>query len=105
VNYGCQIQDIGSTDITQLIQDVNVPVLFITGQLDQIASPEMSRAVSESMHRAWCAEIAGGTHYCMQECPEIVIDLIEVFFESPHDFVYDSEEVTVHRRGGAPPAG
>jgi hypothetical protein len=41
----------------------------------------------------------------MQECPEIVIDLIEVFFESPHDFVYDSEEVTVHRRGGAPLAG
>ncbi len=27
------------------------------------------------------------------------------FFESPHDPVCESEEVTVHRRGGAPPPG
>lgn len=100
VNYSRQITDLSSYDITAVVRETTAAVLLIAGQLDQVASAEMSRAISSILRNAECIEIIGGTHYCMQENPELVADLVEAFFEGGGGLEDIGAEVIRHREAG-----
>jgi len=82
-NYSRQVVDYMTYDIAAALKQVAIPVLFIGGELDQIASPGMSRAVSRRLPVGRYVEIRGGTHYSLFENADLVAGVIERFFESP----------------------
>jgi pimeloyl-ACP methyl ester carboxylesterase len=70
-----------------------VPTLLLSGENDRISSPGMSKAVAERLPDARYDEIAGGTHYCLYENPEWVIDTLEHFFAARQDFRREAESL------------
>ncbi|OJH39896.1 alpha/beta fold hydrolase [Cystobacter ferrugineus] len=84
-NYSLQVLAEASRDITSLLGKVTAPVLLISGELDQIVSPELSRLVAERLPDAHSVQLRGATHYCLHENAEQLIDLVERFFESPRN--------------------
>lgn len=93
VNYSLQVVNYLSHDVGPALATLEVPVLFISGQYDRISSPVMSRAVAKQMPCAYYREVVGGTHYCLYETPEVVIDLVERFFEAPRSFEFSHPEI------------
>ncbi|ATB37954.1 hydrolase [Cystobacter fuscus] len=85
-NYSLQVLAEASRDITSLLGKVTAPALLISGELDQIVSPELSRLVAERLPAAHSVQLRGATHYCLHENAELLIDLVERFFESPRNF-------------------
>jgi len=82
-NYSHQVIDYMSYDIAPTLASIQVPVLLVGGELDEIASPAMSKAVSKRLPNGRYAEIRGGTHYGLFENAEMVANLVERFFASP----------------------
>jgi pimeloyl-ACP methyl ester carboxylesterase len=85
LQYSLQVVDYLSHDIGPALSSVKAPALLISGQLDTISSPGMSKAVTERLPDARYGEIAGGTHYCLYENPARMIDLLERFFAAPRE--------------------
>ncbi|HEX5747349.1 MAG TPA: alpha/beta hydrolase [Archangium sp.] len=85
-HYSLQVLEESSRDITPLLGKVTAPALLISGELDQIVSPELSRRVAERLPAAHSVQLRGATHYCLHENAEQLIGLVERFFESPRNF-------------------
>jgi pimeloyl-ACP methyl ester carboxylesterase len=83
VNYTRQLIDFWSYDARAEAKRVRAPVLMISSEYDQIASPEMSRAAARHLPTARLVQVQGATHYCLYDRPELIAELIEVFFENP----------------------
>ncbi len=95
VRYADQLLDFWSYDALDAAREVRVPALFVGAELDRIASPARLRAAARCVPGARYAEIAGGTHYCLHDRPDLVTALVS-------DFVAD---VTQHSSAGGGPAG
>ncbi|WP_458745336.1 alpha/beta fold hydrolase [Candidatus Nitrosocosmicus sp. T] len=61
------------------IQDIDKPVLVITGTEDITSPPINSLKIAEKIPGAWLIQIQGGGHGVMQQYPDIVDDIIETF--------------------------
>jgi len=83
LNYARQILDFLAHDSNSSLPRVSVPALLIASELDQIASPEMSRAAARILPRSWYLQVAGASHYCLFDRPELVGHLIERFLRNP----------------------
>ena len=62
----------GEHSAEDLLEQVDVPVLIISGERDTITPPEVSRAMAEAMPRAEHFVVPGGTHVAPLEQRELV---------------------------------
>jgi len=85
-NYAKQVIDFWEHDISSLLPRVQVPVLTISGECDKIASPQMSRAVSDLIPGAKFLEVSGGSHYLHYEKHELITEIIDGFLKHTWDF-------------------
>jgi|GEM_PF-1639722 len=81
VCYARQLLDFWSYDISDLAKNVRIPTLFITSELDTIASSASSDAVHQLIPNSIYVEIQGATHYPHYEQPELLLDLLSFFIQ------------------------
>lgn len=93
VNYTRQLIDFWSYDTATDAQQVRAPVLLICSENDQIASPEMSRVAARQIPTAQLIQVQGATHYCLYDRPDLIAQLIEIFFENPDGLENSDGEV------------
>lgn len=69
------------SDSVELLRETNVPVLFIFGDSDTYASPEMISNVVTSLPNAVCKVISGVGHNSFIEDPQKVLDILLPFLQ------------------------
>ena len=79
VNYARQILEFWNHDVSKLFENVRVPVLFITGECDRIASPRMAQAAAQLIPGARYVEVKGGSHYLQFEKHSLTASIIDQF--------------------------
>jgi len=79
VNYARQILDFWNHDASELFAGVRVPVLFITGEYDRIASTGMAQTAAQLIPGARYMEIKGGSHYLQYEESSLTARIIKLF--------------------------
>jgi pimeloyl-ACP methyl ester carboxylesterase len=79
VNYAGQILDFWQHDASELFENVRVPVLFVTGEYDRIASPRMAQAAAQLIPDASYVEVKGGSHYLQYEKYSLTACLVDQF--------------------------
>ncbi len=68
-------------DASQVLPDVDVPVLIIAGERDLMTPPEVTTRMIEEMPRAELFVVPDGSHYCLLEQPELVAGRVERFID------------------------
>ena len=66
-------------DPTDRLDDVDVPVLVLSGDADAIVPPEDSRAVASALPSARYEELPGCGHLIHEECPAAVVASIDAW--------------------------
>ena len=79
VNYARQILEFWNHDASKLFENVRVPVLFISGECDRIASPRMAQAAARLIPGARYVELKGGSHYLQFEKYSLTACIIDQF--------------------------
>lgn len=79
LNYVRQLMDFWSYDALEKAELVKVPVLLVSSEYDEIASPEASEEFANLLPSAWRVHIPGATHYCLYDRPDLVAQLIRSF--------------------------
>lgn len=93
VSYARQLLAFWDHDVGPILGSVRMPTLFIGGEVDNIASAQMARAVAQRVPRAIYAQVQGGTHYMHFDSHHLLSDLIRDFLEQgfacafPHGLV------------------
>ena len=65
--------------MSKLFENVRVPVLFISGECDRIASPRMAQAAAQLIPGARYIELKGGSHYLQFEKHSLTACIIDQF--------------------------
>jgi thioester reductase-like protein/pimeloyl-ACP methyl ester carboxylesterase len=106
VSYARQLLSFWAHDSSDRLPCGEPPLLLVAGELDNIASPRISREVARRAPGAVYAEIAGGSHYMQYDNAELLVDIVERFTREPHGFEFDSQLVELERtpRLKRPPA-
>lgn len=81
LNYARQILDFWSHDYSARAAAIDVPVLFLNGEYDRIASPESAKNFAQRLPRSHYIQLQGATHYCIYDCPALVAELIDNFLQ------------------------
>jgi pimeloyl-ACP methyl ester carboxylesterase len=79
VNYARRILEFWNHDASKLFENVRVPVLFISGECDRIASPRMAQAAARLIPGARYVELKGGSHYLQFEKHSLTACIIDQF--------------------------
>jgi nucleoside-diphosphate-sugar epimerase/pimeloyl-ACP methyl ester carboxylesterase len=95
VSYARQLLDFWGHDVSGILGSVNVPVLFIAGELDNIASPRISEAVARQVPGSRYLEIKGGSHYPHFDNHELLNEILEAYLEDPMGFRFRHDLVKV----------
>ncbi len=99
INYSRQLLDFWSYDTKMKAGRVNVPVLLISSEYDNVASPAMSRMAARHFPTARHVQVQGATHFCLYDRPDLIAELIDSFFQDP-DALDDAQgEVESSPRG------
>jgi pimeloyl-ACP methyl ester carboxylesterase len=77
VAYAKQMHDFWRHDFLPGLDAVAVPVLFVGGDCDRIASQAIAKAVAGAIPRAKYLEIKGGTHYIHYEQWDLLAQIVE----------------------------
>jgi pimeloyl-ACP methyl ester carboxylesterase len=80
ISYSEQLLDFWNHDVTTLFERVRVPVLFISGECDQIAHPQMAKAAAQMIPGARRLEVRGGSHYLLYERSSLTSSLLDLFW-------------------------
>jgi nucleoside-diphosphate-sugar epimerase/pimeloyl-ACP methyl ester carboxylesterase len=99
VSYARQLIDFWEHDVAGILGTVAVPVLFIAGELDNIASPAISRAVSGKVPESVYLEIKGGSHYPHHDNHELLNEILESFHKNPAGFEFSHDMVQSEKSG------
>ena len=83
LNYARQLLDFWDYDISDILPQVRVPVLLITGDQDEIASPSLARHVVSAIPHARSAELVGGNHYLHYEKAAVTFEVLHGFIQDP----------------------
>lgn len=75
VAYASQMCDFWKHDFIAGLGKVNVPVLFVGGDCDRIASQPIARIIAGMMPQARYLEIKGGTHYIHYDQWDLLADV------------------------------
>ena len=81
ISYSEQLLDFWNHDVTRLFEKIRVPVLFITGECDQIAHPQMAQAAAQMIPGAKRVEVRGGSHYLLYERSSLTSNLVHLFLD------------------------
>jgi pimeloyl-ACP methyl ester carboxylesterase len=84
LNYARQLVDFWANDIRPKASQVQAPVLLMSSEYDEIVTPATSRMAAGLFPDARHVHVAGATHYCFYERPELVADLLSTFFRNPN---------------------
>lgn len=76
VGYAKQMRDFWNHDFVAALNKVKVPVLFIGGDCDRIASQDIAKVVAGMMPEAKYLEIKGGTHYLHYDRWDLLAEII-----------------------------
>lgn len=79
VDYARQIFDFWNHDVSKLFEKVRVPVLFVSGEDDRIASPRMAQTAARLIPGASYVEVKGGSHYLQYEKSLLTASIIDQF--------------------------
>jgi len=82
ISYSEQLLDFWNHDVTTLFEGVRVPVLFISGECDQIANPQMAQAAAQMIPGAKRLEVGGGSHYLLYERSSLTSGLLDLFLRN-----------------------
>ena len=82
ISYSEQLLDFWNHDVTALFERVRVPVLFISGECDQIAHPQMAKAAAQMIPGARRLEVRGGSHYLLYENSSLTSSLLDLFLRN-----------------------
>ena len=82
-NYAHQLVDFWAHDVRPQIGKVKVPVLLISAEYDQVATPECSAEAAKLFPDARHVHVQGATHYCLYDRPEFTGALLKDFFAHP----------------------
>jgi pimeloyl-ACP methyl ester carboxylesterase len=80
VSYVRQLLDFWSYDTRDSAARVLIPVLFVGAEHDRVVSPAGSQVMARCFPAAHHVEIAGATHYCFYDRPDLIAGLLEDFF-------------------------
>jgi pimeloyl-ACP methyl ester carboxylesterase len=94
LNYARQVLDFLSYDALSKAEQVKVPVLFLGGEFDTVASPAMARAAARFFPTVRYLQAQGATHYCIYDRPELIARVIEGFFSNPAEAYPPCSEVS-----------
>lgn len=86
VNYAHQLIDFWSHDVRPIAPHVKVPVLLISAEYDQVATPDASREAAMLFPNARHLHVKGATHYCLYDRAEFVAGSLTSFFQDPEAF-------------------
>lgn len=78
---GCQFAMLSRTDSNQFLSNLSVPVLVISGTVDNLTPPEMMREFSEKIPNSEFAVAPRAGHMAPVENPGFVNDIIEDFLK------------------------
>ena len=93
INYSRQLLDFWSYEGKSKAEQTSVPVLVISSEYDNIASPAMSTVAARSFPNARHVQVDGATHYCLYDRPDLIANLITGFFHEPSAFDQEDGEV------------
>jgi len=82
VNYAHQLVDFWKYDVRQKLAQVTVPVLLMSAEYDQVATPAASFEATALFPHARHEHVKGATHYCLYDRPEFVADMLKEFFRN-----------------------
>lgn len=92
VRYCHQMIDFWNHNSFPLLPKVVLPVLIITAEYDEVASPSMSAAIAETLPSCCLVEVPGASHYLLFDRPEVVADLAKAFVSAPGLFVKEASD-------------
>jgi len=90
VNYANQLVDFWKYDMRHKAAQVTVPVLLVSAEYDQVATPEASFEAARLFPNARQVHVKGATHYCLYDRPEFVADLLRDFFANSNELISQS---------------
>lgn len=82
VNYAHQLVDFWKYDMRDKLGQVTVPVLLMSAEYDQVATPAASFEAAALFPNAQHIHVKGATHYCLYDRPEFVADMLKEFFRN-----------------------
>jgi pimeloyl-ACP methyl ester carboxylesterase len=89
VNYAKQLVTFWASDVSSLLEKIEVPVVFVGGECDGIASPQLAKLAFDQIPGAKYLEIKGGSHYLHYEDHELVTNIINRFLREKWTFTFD----------------
>ena len=89
VNYAKQLVTFWAGDVSSMLEKIGVPVVFIVGECDGIASPRLAKVAFQLVPGAKYLEIKGGSHYLHYEDHELLTDIINCFLKEKWTFTFD----------------
>jgi pimeloyl-ACP methyl ester carboxylesterase len=89
VNYAKQLVTFWAGDVSPMLEKIAVPVVFIGGECDAIASPQLAKIAFQQIPGAKYLEIKGGSHYLQYEDPQLITDIINRFLQQKWTFTFD----------------
>jgi len=82
VNYAHQLVDFWKHDVRPKLSQVTMPVLLMSAEYDQVATPAASFEAAALFPDARHVHVKGATHYCLYDRPEFVADILKEFFRN-----------------------
>jgi pimeloyl-ACP methyl ester carboxylesterase len=80
VNYAHQLVDFWNHDVRPQAGNVTIPVLLLSTEYDQVATPAASVEAAALLPNAHHVHVNGATHYCLFDRPDFVARLLQRFF-------------------------
>ncbi|MDP9699121.1 pimeloyl-ACP methyl ester carboxylesterase [Paenibacillus intestini] len=82
IPYFRQLSEFWSKDVRELIQGAKIPMLFISGDFDQMASSKSSELLASISSQAVFIKVKRGNHFILIEQSELIYRII-------HNFILD----------------
>ncbi|MET1253940.1 alpha/beta fold hydrolase [Aliikangiella maris] len=95
LNYSKQLTDFWTLDVSQEINQVNQPVMLLTGSEDNITSPELGVKVGKTYQNIVGFQIDGGSHYIHADQHALVSELVLDFLKKGTQVVPMNERIDI----------
>jgi thioester reductase-like protein/pimeloyl-ACP methyl ester carboxylesterase len=97
ISYARQLLSFWGHDVTAALRGTEVPTLFVSGEMDNIAASRMSRGAAALVRNAIYVEIKGGSHYMQYDNHHLLSEILDKFLSDPTEFDFSHGLVTLER--------
>ncbi|MCK1502144.1 alpha/beta hydrolase [Bradyrhizobium sp. 188] len=87
IRYVKQLVDFWNYDLRDVAGRIDVPVLLLSAEYDQVASPDASAWAAKLFRCSCLLHAQGATHYFLHDRADVVGRMIETFIEDPGNFM------------------